>query len=121
MTDGSERVVSEVGAGGDVEGVQLGAVAGQAVHRLVGQLAAGGQVQHLDVAAVGGEAAQGRVANILQTRGMKVSQVSMIQLLHLTTLEAEALEEAATPLGQVLHHSSLNVNLKLKQVNFLPV
>ena len=68
MTDGSERVVSEVGAGGDVEGVQLGAVAGQAVHRLVGQLAAGGQVQCLDVAAVGGEAAQGGVANILQTR-----------------------------------------------------
>ena len=121
MTDGSERVVSEVGAGGDVEGVQLGAVAGQAVHRLVRQLAAGGQVQCLDVAAVGGEAAQGGVANILQTRGMKDRQVSLIQLIHLTTLEAEALEEAATPLGQVLYHSSLNVNLKLKQVNFLPV
>ena len=42
-------------------------------------------------------------------------------VLHLTTLEAEALEEASTSLGQVLYHSSLNVNLKLKQVNFLPV
>ena len=35
MANGSERVVSEVGAGGDVEGVQLGAVGGQAVQRLV--------------------------------------------------------------------------------------
>ena len=52
---------------------------------------------------------------------MKDRQVSLIQLIHLTTLEAEALEEAATPLGQVLHHSSLDVNLELKQVNLLPV
>ena len=114
MTNGSEGVVSEVGAGRDVEGVELGAVGGQAVHRLVGQLAAGGQVQRLNIAAVGGEAAQGGVANILQTRGMNYRQVSLIQPLHLTTLEAEALEEATTPLGQVLHHSSLNVDLKLK-------
>ena len=42
-------------------------------------------------------------------------------VLHLTTLEAEALEEASTSLCEVLYHSSLNVNLELKQVNFLPV
>jgi len=83
--------------------VELGAVGGQAVQRLVGQLATGGQVQRLNVTAVGGEAAEGRVTNIL------------------TTLEAEALEKAATSLGQVLNHSSLNVNLELKQVNLLPV
>lgn len=41
--------------------------------------------------------------------------------LHLTALEAEALEKATTSLGQVLNHSSLNVNLELKQVNLLPV
>ena len=66
MANGSERVVSEVGAGWDVEGVQLGAVGGQAVQRLVWQLAAGGQVQGLNVTAVGGEAAEGGVTNILQ-------------------------------------------------------
>ena len=51
--------------------MKLGTVGGQAVQGLVGQLAAGGQVQCLNVAAVGGEAAEGRVANILQTRVMK--------------------------------------------------
>ena len=66
MTDGSERVVSEVGTGWDVESVKLGTVWGQAVQGLVGQLAAGGQVQCLNIAAVGGEAAEGRVAHILQ-------------------------------------------------------
>ena len=71
MANGSERVVSEVGTGWDVESVKLGTVGGQAVQGLVGQLAAGGQVQRLNVAAVGGEAAEGRVANILQTRVMK--------------------------------------------------
>ena len=71
MANGSEWVVSEVGAGGDVEGVELGAVGGQAVQRLVGQLAAGGQVQGFNVTTVGGEAAEGRVTNILQWRVMK--------------------------------------------------
>ena len=41
--------------------------------------------------------------------------------LHLTTLQAETLEEAATPPGQVLHHGALYVHLELKQVNLLPV
>lgn len=66
MANCSERIVSEVGAGGDIEGVELGAVGGQAVQRLIGQLATGGQVQRLNVTAVGGEAAEGRVTNILQ-------------------------------------------------------
>ena len=65
MTNGSEWVVSEVGAGGDVEGVELGAVGGEAVYCLVRQLVTRGQVEGLNVAAVGGEAAEGGVAHIL--------------------------------------------------------
>ena len=65
MTNGSEWVVSEVGAGGDVEGVELGAVGGEAVYCLVRQLVTRGQVEGLNVAAVGGEAAKGGVAHIL--------------------------------------------------------
>ena len=45
--------------------MELGAVGGQRQQRLVGQLAAGGQVQGLDVAAVGGEADQCGVTHIL--------------------------------------------------------
>ena len=103
MTYGLEAGVSEVGAGGDVEDGQLGAVAGQGVQGLVRQLVTGGQVQYLNVVAVLGEADQSRISNIL------------------TTIETEALEEASTPLGQVLHNNSLNVHLELKQIHFLPV
>ena len=66
MADGSERGVGEVGAAGDVEGGQFGAVLGQAVERLVRQLLAAGQVQGLDVAAGLGEGAQGGVPDILR-------------------------------------------------------
>ena len=48
--------------------MELGAVGGQRQQRLVGQLAAGGQVQGLDVAAVGGEADQCRVTHILEEK-----------------------------------------------------
>ena len=103
MTNSLETCVSEVGAGGDVEGGELGAVGGEAGDGLVWQLVAGGEVQGLDVVTVEGEADESGVSNIL------------------TTIETETLEEAPAAPGEVLHHHSLDIHLKLKQINSLPV
>ena len=52
-------MISEIGAGGYIQGMELDTVGGEGVERLVRQLVTGGQVQLLDVGAVLGETDQG--------------------------------------------------------------